>query len=176
MGFLIQNTAATIVGLGAGFLSYQLTNATPVMVATITACGYIGVHLPHIQQPSQPSYRVVRGASWLATLLVPLAIFLYRPTDLLSAWLIAFLFTSGLWMIIDRVSLRRDYTRTVPGIVILPLATAGCAYLALDADVFIPAFLASSTGYITYLLIDQQNQRSWLQALTKPTDNGKVEH
>ncbi len=95
MGFLIQNMAATVVGLGAGFLSYQLTNATPVMVATIAACGYIGGHLPHIQQPSQPSYRIVRGASWLATLLVPLAIFLYRPTDLLPAWLVAFLFTSG---------------------------------------------------------------------------------
>lgn len=171
MGFLIQNAAAIAVGLGAGLLSNQLLDEpTPVVVATIAACGYLGVHLPHIQQPSQPSYQIIRGASWLATFLIPLTTFLYRPTDLLPAWLIAFLFTGGVWMIIDRVSLRRDYTRSATGIISLPLATAGCAYLALGGTVIIPAFLAAGTGYISYLLLDQHARRNWLQAIRKPSE------
>ncbi|MEZ5537003.1 MAG: hypothetical protein R3F02_15445 [Thiolinea sp.] len=175
MGFLVQNTAATAVGLGAGFISYHLLNQSSLeMVATIAACGYLGGHLPHIQQPSQPSYRIIRAASWLATLLIPLSIFLYRPADLLPAWLVAFLFTSGLWMIIDRVSLQRDYTHSVAGIILLPLAMAGCAYLALGAGIIIPAFLAGSVGYIVYLLLDAQAKRNWLQTLKKPS--GEIEN
>lgn len=168
MGFLVQNTAAIAVGLGTGLISQQLLNEpTLATVATIATCGYLGVHLPHIQQPSQPSYRILRCASWLATLLIPMAIFLYRPTDLLPAWFIAFLFTGGVWMIIDRISLRRDYTRTAAGIVSLPLLTACCAYLGLGWTAFIPAFLASSSGYMTYLLIDQYTRRNWVETVTK---------
>lgn len=169
MGFFIQNAAATAVGFLAGYISYHLL-AEPelVIVATIACCGFIGGHLPHIQQPSQPAYRVLRVASWLMTLLIPLAVFLYRPTDLLIAWVTAFLLTTGTWMIIDRISLQRDYTHSVAGIILLPLLITACAYAALGEPVIIPAFLACSSGYIICLLIEQYAQRNWLRTLKKP--------
>lgn len=171
MGFLLQNAVAVAVGLGGGLISHQLLNGPSLaIVLTIFTCGYLGVHLPHIQQPSQPSYRILRAASWLATLLIPIAIFLYRPTDLLPAWFIAFLFTGGVWMILDRVSLSRDYTRSVAGIILLPLMIACCAYLGLGPAVFMPAFLASSTGYMVYLLLEYYIQRSWIQAVNKTVE------
>lgn len=169
MGFFIQNVVATTLGFLAGYISYLLlTEPELVIVATIAFCGFIGGHLPHIQQPSQPAYRVLRLASWLMTLLIPLTYFLYRPTDLLLAWIVAFLFTTATWMIIDRISLHRDYTRSVAGIILLPLLITACAYVVLGEPVIIPAFLACSTGYITYLLIEQYTQRNWLRTLKKP--------
>lgn len=166
MGFFIQNTAAVGVALVAGILSYYLlAEPEPITIATITFCGFIGGHLPHIQQPSQSSYGILRLASWLMTLLIPLHTFLYRPIDLLPAWIIAFLFTSGVWMIIDRISLQRDYTRSAAGIILLPLLVTACAYMALGKPLIIPAFLASSTGYIVYLLVEQYLKRNWLRTL-----------
>lgn len=172
MGFFIQNAAAAGVGLVAGFLSYYLLTEPELATVTVIAfCGFIGGHLPHIQQPSQPSYRILRLASWLMTLLIPLHIFLYRPIDLLPAWIVAFLFTTAAWLIIDRISLRRDYTRSAVGIILLPLLITSCVYLALGKPIIVPAFLACSTGYITYLLIEQYSKRNWLRIL-QGTDQG----
>ncbi len=170
MGFFVQNVAAITVGFLAAYAShYLLSKPEPVFVAAIAFCGFIGGYLPHIQQPSQPAYRVVRFASWLMTLLIPLTIFLYRLADLLAAWIITCLFTTGIWIIIDRISLRRDYTRSAAGIILLPLLITACAYAALGKPIIIPAFLACSTGYIVYLLIEQYMQRNWLRTLKKPT-------
>ena len=174
MGFFIQNVVATAVGLLAGYISYLLlTEPELLIVAAIAFCGFLGGHLPHIQQPSQPAYRVLRLASWLMTLLIPLAYFLYRPTDLLPAWIVACLFTTATWMIIDRISLHRDYTRSVAGIILLPLLITACAYTVLGEQVIIPAFLACSTGYIAYLLIEQYLQRNWLRTLKKPVQGAE---
>nr|CAA6824927.1 MAG: Unknown protein [uncultured Thiotrichaceae bacterium] len=170
MGFFIQNIVAIVVGLVTSYISYHLLDAAePVIIATIGFCGFIGGHLPHIQQPSQPSYRVLRMASWLTALLIPLANFLYRPIDLLPAWIVAFLLTTATWMIIDRISLLRDYTRSVVGIILLPLLITTCAYSALGNPVIIPAFLACSTSYIVFLLTEQYTKRNWLRTLKDPT-------
>jgi len=170
MGFFIQNTVAILVGLVASYISYHLLNeAEAAVIVTIGFCGFIGAHLPHLQQPSRPSYRVLRIASWVMALLIPLANFLYRPIDLLPAWILACLLTTAAWMVIDRISLQRDYTHSVGGIILLPLLITACAYAALGDPIIIPAFLACSTSYIAFLLTEQYAERNWLRALKNPT-------
>lgn len=155
MGFFMHNTAAFLVGMGAaGVTHYFYPELDLVNLVVIGGCGYLGGHLPKIQQPTLPAYRIIRFASWLATLLIPFALFSYRPTDLLMGWLIAFLFTSGMWMIIDRISLRRDYTHSLMAMLLLPLGVSGCAYLGLGKEVVLPVFLACSTGYLLHLVLE----------------------
>ena len=158
-GFFLQNAAAIGVSLLAGITYYALstTYAIDVLLTTI-ACGFLGTHLPNIQQPTLLSYRLLRRASWLASFLVPLAMFFYRPTDFIPAWVLTLFFTHSFWIIIDRISLQRDFTRSITGIVILPLMLTGCAYLALGQEALLPVFLASSTGYILFLLLENHVQ------------------
>lgn len=161
-GFFLQNTMAFGIGLLAG-ITYYAVNATDdiTILMTTAACGFLGVHLPNIQQPTLLSYRLIRAASWLASLLVPLAIFFYRPTDFIFAWVITLFFTHSFWIIIDRISLQRDFTRSIIGIVSLPLMVTGCAYLALGQVALLPVFLACNAGYIFFLLQEHylQNKR-----------------
>lgn len=168
-GFFLQNAVAVAVGVLAGFIYYLFSSsAEQVILLTIIACGFLGVHLPNIQQPTLPSYRLIRGASWLVSLLVPMAIFFYRPTEFVLAWAITLLFTSGFWSIIDRISLQRDFTRSSTGIVLLPLMVTGCAYLALGQTAALPVFLACSSGYICLLTIEHLLQnRQQLQTNTQ---------
>ena len=159
MGFFMHNTAAICVGIAAAGTTHYLNPELALIdLAAVGICGYLGGHLPKIQQPTLPAYRIIRFASWLATLFIPLALFSYRPTDLLLGWMTAFLFTSGMWMIIDRVSLRRDYTHSLMAIWLLPLGVTGCAYLGLGQTIVLPAFLACSAGYLIHLLLEQLTQ------------------
>lgn len=166
-GFFLQNTVAVIVGLSAGFVCHSVSPVTelPVLLAA-AICGFLGVHLPNIQQPTLLSYRLIRGASWLISLLVPLVMFFYRPAEFIFAWIITILFTSCFWFIIDRVSLQRDFTRSLVGITILPLILTGCAYLALGQVALLPAFLASNAGYITFLLVENYVQNGQIPLLS----------
>ena len=158
-GFFLQNTIALGIGLLAGIAYYVFnTSGDMTILLTTAACGFLGVHLPNIQQPTLLSYRLIRAASWLASLLVPLAIFFYRPTDFIFAWVITLSFTHSFWIIIDRISLQRDFTRSTVGIVMLPLMVTGCAYLALGQIALLPVFLACSAGYIFFLLLEQYLQ------------------
>lgn len=168
MSFSSRNTTALLLGIVAGFVGYCLLSAAewPV-IAAIALSGYLGFHLPYIQQPSSPAYQRVRMISMLAALLLPLQIYAYRPTDLLLAWVATYLLFHGAWWIIDRVSLHRDYTRSVSAIIVLPMVVAGCAYSSLGAGAALAVFLASSASYILYLLIEQhyneQNSSSIIQ-------------
>ena len=158
-GFFLQNTVAIGIGLLAGIIYYAFNTTDEITVLLTTGvCGFLGVHLPNIQQPTLPSYRLIRGASWLASLLVPLAIFFYRPTEFLPSWIVTLFFTHSFWIIIDRISLQRDVTRSIVGIVILPLMVTGCAYLALGQTALLPAFLACNAGYIVFLLLEHYLQ------------------
>ena len=155
MGFFIVNTLASALGLTAAAAAYYLLpSLDQTGIAIIGASGYLGCHLPKVQQPTLPSYRIIRLASWLAALMIPLTAFLYRPTDLILAWLMAAIFTTSMWIIIDRISLRRDYTHSLTAIWLLPLAITGYAYLAQGQMIVLPVFLASSAGYLGHLLLE----------------------
>lgn len=161
-GFFLQNAVAVFVGLLASASYHFLsTNADLTILVTTGVCGFLGAHLPNIQQPTLPSYRLVRNTSWLASLLVPLALFFYRPTEFIPAWVLAMFFTHSFWIIVDRISLQRDFTRTLVGITLLPLMITACAYLALGKESSLPVFVACSLGYITFLLLEHclQNRR-----------------
>ncbi|MGB0847432.1 MAG: hypothetical protein ACPGSM_11950 [Thiolinea sp.] len=154
-GFFWQNTIATGLSLLAGISYYFLyPDSDQIILVTVAACAFLGVHLPNIQQPTHPSYRLIRGASWIGSFLVPMGIFFYRPTDFILAWIIAILFINSFWIIIDRISLQRDYTRSPVGIVFLPLIVAGSAYLALGESVLLPVFIATNCGYISFLILE----------------------
>ncbi len=155
-GFFMQNALASGIGLLAGIMYYALTTDYQISVLlTTTACGFLSVHLPGIQQPTLLSYRLICSASWLASVWIPLMLFFYRPTDFLIAWVCMVFFTHRFWFIVDRISLRRDFTRTIAGIVLLPLMLTAYACLALGQVALMPVFLASNTGYISFLLLEQ---------------------
>ena len=160
MGFFLQNAIAMAVGAVAGAL-FQLvySDTNQFTLLTIIACGFIGVHLPNIQQPTLLSYRLLRWSSWMGSLLIPAAIFFYRPTDFILAWIMTIIFTHGFWAIIDRISLQRDFTRSVSGIILFPLMVTGCVWLALGETATVPAFLACSFGYILFLFIEHHMQQ-----------------
>lgn len=161
-GFFLQNAVAIITGTLAGIIYYLLITPPDIaIILTTAACGFIGVHLPNIQQPTLLSYRLIRNLSWLASLLIPLALFFYRPIEFALAWVITMFFTHSFWIIIDRISLQRNFTRSIIGITILPLMVTGCAYLTLGAVATLPVFLACNAGYIIFLALEYylQNRR-----------------
>ncbi|HPQ94099.1 MAG: hypothetical protein KDI44_00790 [Thiothrix sp.] len=153
--FLAQNILALAVGGGAGAAVYAIMPEQSWMMDALTACGgFLGVHLPAIQQPSSTSYKIIRLSSWLAGLSIPFLFFFYRPTDLMLSLLAMYLLIIGLWWIIDRISLIRDFTQSLPAIVGLPVAITGYAYLLMGPDMILPVFLACGLGYVVQLLVE----------------------
>lgn len=156
-GFQSQNAIALIMGIGAALTTYYLLpDINWITLAVISLGGYIGGHIPNIQQPSSPSYHIVRTMSALAAILIPGILYMYRPTDLLVAWIATYLLYHGAWWIIDRISLHRDYTHSITAIVTLPLAITACAYATVGQDAVLPVFIASSVSYIVQLLLEQR--------------------
>jgi len=156
-GFWMHSTAALAVGAGAGLISYCVIPDTSwVLLAAIVGNAFLGGHLPGIQQPSSASYRVIRNSSALAALVFPVIFYLYRPTDILLAWLANYLLYYGIWWIIDRTSLYRDYTRSTLAIIFLPLGLTMITYSLLGQKSVLPVFLATSTSYVLHLLLEQQ--------------------
>ncbi|HPE59679.1 MAG: hypothetical protein KDI15_05070 [Thiothrix sp.] len=153
--FLAQNTLALAVGGGAGAATYAFMPEQGWMMSALAAySGFLGVHLPCIQQPSSTSYKIIRTTSWLAGLGIPFLFFFYRLTDLLVSLLAVYLLIIGLWWIIDRISLVRDFTQSLPAIVGLPVTVTGYAYLLTGPDMILPVFLACSLGYVIQLLVE----------------------
>lgn len=163
MGSTSQHALAVGIGVGAAFISYYLlANLDWVALVFIGVSGFLGVHLPNIQQPSSSSYWMVRLVSILASIGIPFIVYMYRPSDLLIAWLATYLLFQGAWWIIDRISLYRDYTHSLSAIIGLPAVITLTAYISLDTVAVLPVFLASSTGYIVQLLTEQ-HQRGGLE-------------
>ena len=163
MGSTSQHALAFGIGVGAALISYYLLpNLDWVALVFIGVSGFLGVHLPNIQQPSSSSYWMVRLVSILASIGIPFIVYMYRPSDLLIAWLATYLLFQGAWWIIDRISLYRDYTHSLSAIIGLPAVITLTAYISLDTVAVLPVFLASSTGYIVQLLTEQ-HQRGGLE-------------
>ncbi|WP_298608674.1 hypothetical protein [uncultured Thiothrix sp.] len=159
MGLKSQHTLAVGIGIGATLISYYLVPELDwIELAFIGLSGFVGVHLPNIQQPSSSSYWMVRLVSIIAALCIPLIIYAYRPSDLLIAWLATYLLFQGAWWIVDRISLYRDYTHSLSAIIGLPAFITLAAYISLDLIAVLPVFLASSTGYVVQLLTEQRQK------------------
>ncbi len=159
MGATSQHTLAVGIGIGAVLISYYLLpNLDWVALVFIGLSGFVGVHLPNIQQPSSSSYWMVRLVSILAAICIPLILYMYRPSDLLIAWLATYLLFQGAWWIVDRISLYRDYTHSLIAIIGLPAFITLAAYISLDMLAVLPVFLASSIGYIVQLLTEQRKR------------------
>lgn len=156
-GFWMHSIAALSVGVGAGLICYFLIPDTSwFLLAAVVINAFLGGHLPGIQQPSSASYQVIRNSSILAAIVFPVIFYLYRPTDILLAWLANYLLYYGGWWIIDRTSLYRDYTRSTMAIIFLPLALTTITYSLLGQTSVLPVFLATSTSYVLHLLLEQQ--------------------
>lgn len=152
-----QNFIALVMGFGAALIShYLLDDLHWLTLVFITLSGYVGGHLPHIQQPSSKSYQVVRAMSAVAAVCLPVIMYLYRPTDLLLAWFATYLLYQGGWRLLDRVSLYRDYTHTLAGIIVLPMIITGIAFSAIGDEAVVPVFMATSLAYIVELLLEQR--------------------
>lgn len=159
MGVKSQHALAVGIGVGASLISYYLLPELDWVALTfIGLSGFVGVHLPDIQQPSSSSYWMVRLVSIIASIGIPLILYAYRPSDLLIAWLATYLLFQGAWWIIDRISLYRDYTHSLGAIIGLPVFIACAAYISLEAIVVLPVFLASSLGYVVQLLTEQRQK------------------
>lgn len=164
MGSKSQHILAVGIGVGASLINYYLLPSLDWVALTfIGLSGFVGVHLPDIQQPSSSSYWMVRLVSMLAAICIPLILYMYRPSDLLIAWLATYLLFQGSWWLLDRVSLYRDYTHSLSAIIGLPIFVALTAYISLDLLAVLPVFLACSAGYIVQLLTEQR-QRGGLEA------------
>lgn len=156
LGFKIHNLAALLVGIAAGMISnYLLPELDWLAIAAIIYSGYLGGHLPAIQNPTSESYQIIRASTAVAAFVTPIAVYFYRPTDVLLGWLAAYLLFHGVWWMLDRISLYRDYTRYMLAIVVLPLLVGLIGYLTLGVNTVIPIFLATSAGYIIHLLLEQ---------------------
>ena len=154
-----QHVLAVGIGVGASLICYYLLpHLNWVALTFIGLSGFVGVHLPNIQQPSSLSYWVVRLVSILAAICIPILLYMYRPSDLLIAWLATYLLFQGAWWILDRISLYRDYTHSLSAIIGLPALIALMAYISLDSLAVLPVFLASSTGYAVQLLTEQRKK------------------
>ncbi|HPY39545.1 MAG TPA: hypothetical protein PLM98_03410 [Thiolinea sp.] len=159
MGSKSQQILAVGMGMGASLAShYLLPDLNWIALTFIALSGFVGVHLPDIQQPSSSSYWMVRLVSIIAAIGIPLLIYMYRPSDLLIAWLATYLLFQGAWWLLDRVSLYRDYTHSLSALIGLPALTALAAYISLDVNAVLPVFLASSTGYAVQLLTEQRKR------------------
>lgn len=159
MGSISQHALAVGIGVGAALISYYLLpDLDWVALAFIGISGFVGVHLPDIQQPTSSSYWMVRLVSIVAAVCIPLILYMYRPSDLLIAWLATYLLFQGAWWIVDRISLYRDYTHSLSAIIGLPTFIALTAYISLDTAAILPVFLASSTGYVVQLLTEQRKR------------------
>lgn len=159
MGSKGQHTLAIGMGMGASLISYYLLPELDWVALTfIGLSGFVGVHLPDIQQPSSTSYWMVRLVSIIGAICIPLIMYMYRPSDLLIAWLATYLLFQGAWWIVDRISLYRDYTHSLTAIIGLPLIIALTAYISMDLMTAIAVFLASSTGYAVQLLTEQRRR------------------
>lgn len=156
VSFKVHNLAAILVGGTAGIISnYFLPELDWLTLAAIIFSGYLGGHLPAIQNPSCESYQVIRASSAVAAFVTPIAVYFYRPTDIVLGWFAAYLLFHGAWWLLDRISLYRDYTRYMIAIVILPLLVGVIGYLTFGANTVVPIFLATSIGYIVHLLLEQ---------------------
>lgn len=161
MGSKSQHILAVGIGVGASLISYYLLpDLDWVAWVFISFSGFVGVHLPNIQQPSSSSYWMVRLVSIVAAICIPLILYMYRPSDLLIAWLATYLLFQGAWWILDRISLYRDYTHSLSAIIGLPSFIALTAYISLDLQAVLPVFLATSLGYIVQLLTEQRKRVS----------------
>ena len=159
MGVKSQHALAVGIGVGASLISYYLLPELDWVALTfIGLSGFVGVHLPDIQQPSSSSYWMVRLVSIIASIGIPLILYAYRPSDLLIAWLATYLLFQGAWWIVDRISLYRDYTHSLGAIIGLPVSIACAAYVSLEAIAVLPVFLASSVGYVVQLLTEQRQK------------------
>lgn len=161
MGSKSQHFLAVCMGVGASLISYYLLPELDWVALTfIGLSGFVGVHLPDIQQPSSSAYWMVRLVSIVAAICIPFIMYMYRPSDLVIAWLATYLLFQGAWWIIDRISLYRDYTHSLIAIIGLPIFIALTAYISLDLTAAISVFLASSTGYVVHLLTEQRKRVS----------------
>ena len=147
--------AAIASGIGAATLTSAFApNTAIVILLVISLSGYVGALLPEIDHKNSLSYRIVYRLTRAAALLVPFIQFFYRPTDLIIAVPLTWFLVTQCWHIVDYFTERGGQTHSVLAAVSLSLAVAFVAYLTVDVDVIVPAFLAAAFGYLLHLLLD----------------------
>lgn len=147
--------AALAMGMTAGVtVAALLPNMDWLLIASTALSGYVGCLLPDIDQPDSNHYRTIYLLSRIAAFIAPCIQFFYRPTDLLIALPIALLLISQFWHYVKQIVSREGHTHSLLAAVCLSLAVAWVAYLTAGVPAIIPAFIASSVGYVLHLLLD----------------------
>lgn len=160
--------AAIGIGLGSAALTAIFNSESAWTVIIVTALsGYVGTLLPDINATDSKAFEIIKHLSRLAAVLVPCIQFFYRPTDLLLGLLLAIFMIKRFWQVVPHIIQNSGHTHSVMAAVCLSLGVTGVAYLTTGVEAVLPAFLASVSGYIYHLVLEDISNDCFLN--TKAT-------
>lgn len=146
---------ALATGMGATAATAALVPEMGWLILLVTALGgYVGGLLPEIDHTNSSSFRTVRRLSHLAAIIVPCIQFIYRPADLILAVPLALFMVSRFWDLLHQVMKRGGHTHSILAAVCLSMGVTWVAYLTAGSDAIVPVFMASCTGYLLHLWLD----------------------
>ncbi len=147
--------AAIGMGLGSAALTAisQPESSWIVLIATLLG-GYVGTLLPDINSINSSAFHTIKSLSRLAAILVPCIQFFYRPADLLLGLPLALFMIRRFWDVLPQLIHHSGHTHSVVAAVCLSLGVSWVGYLTAGVEAALPVFLASVSGYIFHLILE----------------------